>query len=329
MRVRWTIALWGCVAIIMAVLLGAGCGGSESPSSDSTPAGNKPVYEVSGLHPTYAGVEALLAEADVIAQGKALASKVVEGISVEDDPDGAPLSGLPMTEYDFLIEEVAKGSAGLVGSVIGVRTFGGETAEATYVVEGGQPLVLDQTYVLFLRSGSDGFYYPLAGDSAVATQNGSGDYELPAGVVGAAEATVPAEAIEWLDDPKPPSVPPSVPPPGSGPGAALPVRAPTVKRVQAVVKRGRAKLLLECQAGWAPCVGGIKAVTRNGKPWQVASARYAIEPGNTKVVKLRLNRRGKQLLAEAPYSRLPVSVRLDPDGETAASARGLLLRAPG
>lgn len=317
------IALCGCVAIAAAGLLGAGCGETGS-RAERTGGGQKPVYEISGLYPTYEGVDALLAEADVIVLGRATASKVVEGVSVEDDPDGAPLSGLPMTEYDFFVEQVGKGSAGLAGTTIDVRALGGETAEATYVVETGQPLDINEEYLLFLRAGSDGFYYPLAGDSAVATRNASGDYGLPAGVLGAGEATVPAEAIEWVENPPPPN-PPAVAPAAAA-VSALPARAPSIKGTSLVVKRGAVKLVLVCQAGSAPCLGRVSISTREAKPRQVASARYAIEPGHTQAVKLRLNRSGKQLLADAPSPRLPVRAQLDPDGETKATIRNLLFR---
>jgi hypothetical protein len=325
------IRLLTCLALGLAILVPAGCGGG-SPGGDAAVTGDRDqersTYEISGLHPVYGGLDDLSAAADLIAVGKPTAIQVVEAESIEDDPDGAPLSGLPVTEYEFFVEQVDKGPSGLQGETITVRVLGGETENGSYVVEGRVPLAVGSTYLLFLAAGEDELYYPLAGDGAAAARTASGDYALPPEVIGAEGATIPAQAIEQDNLG-------STPPPSGGPvaaAAAAPpaaVRAPSVKGVRALVRRGVAKLSLACPDNAAPCTGTVAALTGRRKPRRLAAARYSIAPGQAQVLALRLAARGRRLLLAAPPRGLKVKLQLDPDGPTKSATRALTLRLAG
>lgn len=79
------------------------------------------------------------------------------------------------------------------------------------------------------------------------------------------------------------------------------VRGPKVAKV----KRGRALLRLRC--GGDPCDGAVKLSARlENRRVQVGQARFSIPPGRSKVIRVRLNRKGKRLLAEDRDGRFRV-----------------------
>lgn len=71
------------------------------------------------------------------------------------------------------------------------------------------------------------------------------------------------------------------------------------------VKRGRALLKLRCRGG-GPCKGVVQLRVK-GK--LIGKARFSIASGRARVVRVRLNRRGKKLLRRARRHRLRVKLR--------------------
>jgi Periviscerokinin family len=181
------------IAIGLGGLLSA-CG--ENAASTKAAPTEVPTLLVAGLHPTYRDFTDLRSASGLIAFGRVTSSSVLEPPALSPDPDGVPVKGLPFTVYAVTVDKVVKGSPDIAGRSIDVAVVGGATEQAMYIVEGATPLAQGSSYLFFLSAGTDGRYYPLAGDRAVATRSPSGDYALPGEVVGESAFTIAAALID-------------------------------------------------------------------------------------------------------------------------------------
>jgi hypothetical protein len=118
----------------------------------------------------------------------------------------------------------------------------------------------------------------------------------------------------------------------TGPTTPTPV-APRLGAKQAQVREGKALVALLC-GGNAACEGrlsllapaaGASAVKAKPKTIVYGSASYKLAAGAKGTVKVKLNRRGKKLLAK--HAKATVTLRLAPKGGTATIASLTLKRA--
>lgn len=161
-RKKWTMALCGLLAVIMALL--TGCVSSQTGSS--TPTEEKDVVEGSGSWVYYTFEEAVK-EADVIVYGTAGErgeTKVREGTEGESSLDY-------YREIPITVKEVVKGED---SETVAYKEYGGETDDTIYRVLDFDPLESGKDYILFLHE--DGFSLPpytllLVEDGIVHTTN--------------------------------------------------------------------------------------------------------------------------------------------------------------
>lgn len=147
----------------------------------STKSKEKEVVQIGLDYKTYSSLETLKSDADVIVRGEVLGSRVIS----EPHPTNAhkvdtSIPALPRTLTNVRIVETVFGKTNK--ATITVSQIGGELNDADYRVEDLQPLEQGEIVVLFLKKGSRGIYYPLAGGTAVATEAQTGIYELPKSV---------------------------------------------------------------------------------------------------------------------------------------------------
>ena len=110
-------------------------------------------------------------------------------------------------------------------------------------------------------------------------------------------------SLEIVAEPEPGPSP--APAPFQAPSQPAPVAGRAVLATSAAkVKGGKALLKLRCRGG-GPCKGVVKLLAKRKL---IGKSRFSIAAGKAKVIRVRLNRRGKKLLRRARRHRLKVKL---------------------
>lgn len=150
--------------------------------------------EFSALHPTYTSIKQLISADDVAYVGQAtlLDDGTVRSDKVSDEPDEGP----PMveTDYTLAVKSIIKGKN--IPSKITISVMGGVVGDTRYLVVDIPKLHKGDNVIVFASLGRDGKYYPLAGGSAIAIQDGSSKYSLSADVISTGAVTFSEKDIK-------------------------------------------------------------------------------------------------------------------------------------
>lgn len=141
--------------------------------------------QLSALHPTYSSVDDITSspEAAFVGQAVVLDEGTVRSNKIPGDPAEAP----PEVHTDYTLQVTSLIHGKDTSPQITIAVMGGVVEGKRYTYEGVPQLKKGDTIIVFASLGNDGKYYPLAGSTAIATQQQEGKSTFTL-----SEATIPS-----------------------------------------------------------------------------------------------------------------------------------------
>lgn len=197
MNLRDTIRLaTAIIVVVSAAALLAACGRATPVAAPAAPEpAPLPTFTLDADHPTYDDVPGVRDDSDVVVIARVLGSSAGAASALPASGDGTPTPSIPHTNYQVRVQRQLKGGFALVDRTITVVLTGGTTDAGTFVLDGGPALATGTDYVMFLKSGDDGNYYPLAGGAALGARNSAGGFTLDGEVTGQDAVTANEVAV--------------------------------------------------------------------------------------------------------------------------------------